>query len=78
MSWEPGRSRVRELIDAGEVEQVAPDLTIARRMLEDASRHLATASCCPGAGIPAALTMTGSSWIRSLKEAAGMLAAMVP
>lgn len=26
MSWEPGRERVRELIDAGEVEQVTPDL----------------------------------------------------
>jgi hypothetical protein len=44
MSWEPGRERVRELIDAGEVEQVTSDLTIARRMLEDAARHLATAS----------------------------------
>jgi hypothetical protein len=44
MSWEPGRERVRELIDAGEVERVTPDLTIARRMLEDAGRHLSTAS----------------------------------
>lgn len=44
MSWEPGRERVRELIDAGQMEQVTPDLTIAHRMLEDAGRHLATAS----------------------------------
>jgi len=44
MSWEPGRERVRELIDAGEVDQVTPDLAIARRMLEDADRHRATAS----------------------------------
>ncbi|HEV2373555.1 MAG TPA: HEPN domain-containing protein [Streptosporangiaceae bacterium] len=44
MSWERGRERVRELIDAGEVEPVTPDLAIARRMLEDAGRHLATAS----------------------------------
>ena len=29
MSWEPGRERVRGLIDAGEVEQVTPDLAIA-------------------------------------------------
>lgn len=44
MTWEPGRERVRELIDAGEVDQITPDLAIARRMLEDAGRHLATAS----------------------------------
>jgi hypothetical protein len=50
MSWEPGRGRVRELIDTGEVEQVTPDLAIARRMLEDASRHLATASQAKMAG----------------------------
>jgi hypothetical protein len=50
MSWEPGRARVRELIDAGEVDQVTPDLTIARRMLEDAGRHLGTASQAKVAG----------------------------
>jgi hypothetical protein len=50
MSWEPGRVRVREMIDAGEVEQVTPDLAIARRMLEDAGRHLATASQAKVAG----------------------------
>ena len=50
MSWEPGRERVRELIDAAEVDQVTPDLTIARRMLEDAGRHLATASAAKVAG----------------------------
>ena len=50
MSWEPGRERVRELIDAGEVNRVTPDLTIARRMLEDAGRHLATASAAKVAG----------------------------
>jgi hypothetical protein len=44
MSWDPGRDRVQELIDAGEVERVTPDLTVARRMLEDAGRHLSTAS----------------------------------
>jgi hypothetical protein len=44
MSWEPGRERVQELIEAGEVERVTADPTIARRMLADAGRHLATAS----------------------------------
>jgi hypothetical protein len=50
MSWEPGRERVQELIEAGEVERVTADLTIARRMLEDAGRHLATASQAEMAG----------------------------
>lgn len=50
MNWEPGRERVRELIDAGEVDQVTPDLTIALRMLEDAGRHLATAARAKEAG----------------------------
>ena len=50
MSWEPGRVRVHEMINAREVEQVTPDLAIARRMLEDAGRHLATASQAKVAG----------------------------
>jgi hypothetical protein len=50
MSWEPGRERVRELIGAGRVDQVTPDLTIARRMLEDADRHLTTASAAKATG----------------------------
>ena len=44
MTWEPGRERVRQLIDDGEVEQVPVDLEVARRMLADAGRHLATAN----------------------------------
>ena len=50
MTWEPGRDRVRELIDAGEVDQVTPDLAIARRMLDDADRHLTTASAAKVTG----------------------------
>jgi hypothetical protein len=50
MSWEPGRERVRELIEATEVDRVTADLAIARRMLEDAGRHLITASQAKVAG----------------------------
>jgi hypothetical protein len=50
VSWQPGSERVRELIDAGEVDRVTPDLAIARRMLEDAGRHLSTASRAKAAG----------------------------
>jgi hypothetical protein len=50
MTWEPGRERVQALVDAGELDRVTPDLAIARRMLEDAARHLATAAAAKQAG----------------------------
>jgi hypothetical protein len=50
VTWAPGRERVQDLIDAGEVDRVTPDLTIAGRMLDDAGRHLATASAAKQAG----------------------------
>ncbi|MGH3165740.1 MAG: HEPN domain-containing protein [Trebonia sp.] len=50
MSWETGSERVRGLIDAGELGQVPPDGELARRMLADARRHLATATAAQLAG----------------------------
>jgi hypothetical protein len=50
MTWEAGRERVQQLVDAAEVERVAPDIAVARRLLEDAGRHLATASAAKAAG----------------------------
>jgi hypothetical protein len=50
MTWEPGRERIQQLIDDGEIEQVTPDITIARKLLADAGRHLATASAAKAAG----------------------------
>lgn len=50
MSWETGRERVLELIEAAEVERITADVAIARRMLEDAGRHLVTASQAKTAG----------------------------
>jgi uncharacterized protein (UPF0332 family) len=44
MTWEPGSARIRELLDAGELGQVAPDGELAQRMVADARRHLATAA----------------------------------
>ncbi len=44
MSWETGSERIQELIDSGELGQVAPDVELARRMLADARRHLATSA----------------------------------
>ena len=44
MSWGPGSERIQLLIDAGELARVPSDDALARRMLADAARHLATAS----------------------------------
>ncbi len=50
MTWEPGRERIQQLIDDGEIEQVTPDITIARNLLADAGRHLHTASAAKAGG----------------------------
>jgi hypothetical protein len=44
VTWQPGRDRIGELLDAGELEQVTADQRIAQLLLDDASRHLATAA----------------------------------
>ena len=50
MSWETGSERIQELIGAGELGQVPPDSELARRMLADAGRHLATATAAESTG----------------------------
>jgi hypothetical protein len=50
MSWETGSERIGELISAGELGQVPPDVELARRMLADAGRHLATATAAESTG----------------------------
>ena len=50
MSWETGSARILELIAAGELGQVPPDSGLARRMLADARRHLATAAAAQSTG----------------------------
>lgn len=50
MSWETGSERIQELIGAGELGQVPPDGGLARRMLADAGRHLATAAAAESTG----------------------------
>jgi hypothetical protein len=44
MSWETGNERIQQLINGGELARVPPDTELARRMLTDAGRHLATAA----------------------------------
>jgi hypothetical protein len=44
VTWQPGRDKVSELLTAAELEQVTPDHRVARLLLDDAGRHLATAA----------------------------------
>jgi len=50
MSWEAGSERIQELISSGELGQVPPDGGLARRLLADAGRHLATAVAAESTG----------------------------
>ena len=40
MTWQPGRDKVAELVEAAELERVAADRDMAERLLGDASGHL--------------------------------------
>jgi hypothetical protein len=50
MSWETGSERIAELVNSGELGQVPADIELARRMLADAGRHLATAAAAESTG----------------------------
>jgi hypothetical protein len=50
VTWEPGRQKIRELLDSGELGQVPADDAVARRLLADASRHLQSATAVAEAG----------------------------
>ncbi len=44
MTWAPGRDRIADLLAAAELEEVEPSGEVARRLLDDAGRHIATAA----------------------------------
>lgn len=50
MTWQPGRDKIAGLLAAGELQQVVADGEVARRLLEDAARHLATATVAASGG----------------------------
>ena len=50
MTWQPGRDTITGLLAAGDLDRVTPDGEVARRLLEDAGRHLSTAAAAGGAG----------------------------
>ncbi len=78
MSWETGSERIRELLNAGDLGQVPPDTGLARRMLADAGRHLATAAAAESTGdLPGAYQLAYDALRKSaasLLEAQGLRA----
>ena len=44
MTWPPGREKIADLVSDGELERVEPSDDTAGRLLQDAARHLATAT----------------------------------
>lgn len=43
MSWQEGKDRIDELLTAGELQRVQPDLAVAHQLLGAARNHLASA-----------------------------------
>jgi hypothetical protein len=50
VTWQPGRDRIAELLDSGELEQITADQRIAKLLHDDAGRHLATAAIALSSG----------------------------
>jgi hypothetical protein len=50
MSWQPGRDRIAELLNSGELEKVSPDPRVATRLIDDARRHLESAAAASTIG----------------------------
>lgn len=50
MGWEPGRNRIGELLDAGELDLVVADRDVADRLVADARRHLESAGAAAKIG----------------------------
>ncbi len=73
MSWQPGRDQITRLIAASELDQVTADQTIALRLLDDARRHLNSASAAAEIGdLTGAYQLTYDAF---RKSAASLLAA---
>jgi hypothetical protein len=44
VTWQPGRDKIAELLEAAELQPVTADLRVAQLLLDDAGRHLVTAA----------------------------------
>jgi hypothetical protein len=78
VTWQAGRDRVRSLLDEGDLERTAPDVSLARYMLADAARHLSSASAAVSLGDRAGAYQLAYDALRksgaSLLEAQGLRA----
>jgi len=72
VAWQPGRERVSELLDTGELDLVVADRGVADRLLADASRHLASAAAAAQIGDLSGAYQLAYDALR--KSAAGLLA----
>jgi HEPN domain len=73
VTWQPGRDKVIELLTAAELEQVTADHRVARLLLDDAGRHLATAAAGLSSGDLSGAYQLAYDALR--KSAASLLAA---
>jgi hypothetical protein len=50
MTWQPGRGRIAELVEEGELQQVTADRAMAQLLVDDARRHLVPAAAASASG----------------------------
>jgi hypothetical protein len=50
VTWQPGRDKIADLLDAAELQRITADHRIAQLLLEDASHHLTTAGTAASSG----------------------------
>ena len=50
MTWQPGRDKISVLVADGELEQVAVSDEVTRRLLQDAARHVVSATAAAAGG----------------------------
>jgi hypothetical protein len=73
MTWQPGRDRIAELLEAGELQQVTADREMAQILLDDARRHLVSAGTAAASGDLSGAYQLAYDALR--KSAASLLAA---
>jgi hypothetical protein len=44
MTWAAGRATIDRLLEADELQRITPDQSTARRLVDSATRHLASAA----------------------------------
>lgn len=72
MTWKPGQRQISELLNAGDLDHVVPDHDVARRLLDDADRHLDSARIVQEEGDLAGAYQLGYDALR--KSASALLA----